>query len=70
MKTRLERDQQQMSQGVYRIPCECGKSYIGKTGRPLAMRLREHRYNLKEGHRVSRDETRILEIESNSRYRK
>jgi hypothetical protein len=61
MKTRLERDQQQMSQCVCKIPCECGRSYIAKTGRSLAMRLHE-------GHRVSRDETRILEIESNSRY--
>jgi hypothetical protein len=43
------------------------------------MWLREHRHNLKEGlieksklaqHRVSWDEVRILEIESNSRYRK
>jgi hypothetical protein len=47
--------------------------------------LREHRHNLKEGHleksklaqhafeegqRVNWDEARILEIESNSRYRK
>jgi hypothetical protein len=62
---------------VYSIPCECGRSSIGKTGRPLAMWLREHRHNLKkglleksklaqhayeEGHRVSWDEARILEI--------
>jgi hypothetical protein len=48
------------------------------------VRLREHRYNLKqglleksklaqhdyEGHTVGWDEARVLEIESNSRYRK
>jgi hypothetical protein len=49
------------------------------------VRLREHRHNLKEGlleesklaqhaykevHRIGLDEARILEIESNSRYRK
>jgi hypothetical protein len=26
---------------------ECGRSYIGETGRPLAVRLRKHRHNLK-----------------------
>jgi hypothetical protein len=25
---------------VYRIPCECGKEYIGETGRPLNIRTR------------------------------
>jgi hypothetical protein len=28
---------------------ECGRSYISKIGRPLAMQLCEHRHNLKEG---------------------
>jgi hypothetical protein len=45
MKTRLERDLQETAQCV----CECGRSYIGEPGRPLAVRLREHRHNLKEG---------------------
>jgi hypothetical protein len=49
MKTRLERDLQQTSQCICSIPCECGRSYIDKTSRPLAMRLREHRHYLKEG---------------------
>ncbi|PNF31038.1 hypothetical protein B7P43_G17855, partial [Cryptotermes secundus] len=49
MKTRPKRDPQQTAQYVYSIPCECGRSYIGETGRPLAVRLREHRHNLKEG---------------------
>jgi hypothetical protein len=77
LKTRPERDAQQTAQCIHSIPCECGRSYIGKTGRPLAMRLRDHRHNLKEdlleesklaqhacdeGHRVGRDEARILEI--------
>jgi hypothetical protein len=30
-------------------PCVCGRSYIGETGRPLAVRLKERKYNLKEG---------------------
>eukprot|EP00057_Strongylocentrotus_purpuratus_P011495 XP_011665969.1 PREDICTED: uncharacterized protein LOC105439090 [Strongylocentrotus purpuratus] len=29
--------------GVYKIPCECGKVYIGETGRNLETRLKEHR---------------------------
>jgi hypothetical protein len=66
-------------------PCECGRSYIGETSSPLAVRLREHRHNLQlglleksklaqhayeEGHRVGWNDARVLEIESNSRYRK
>jgi hypothetical protein len=47
MKTRPERDPQQTAQCIYSIPCECGRSYIGETGRPLAVRLREH--NLQQG---------------------
>jgi hypothetical protein len=73
-----------MAQCIYSIPYECGRSYIGETGRPLAVQLHEHRYNLKEGlleksklaqhayeegQRVSWDDARILEIESNSRYK-
>jgi hypothetical protein len=83
MKTRLERDPQQMAQCIYSIPCEFGRRYIGETGRPLAMQLSQHwhkggllensklaQYAYEEGHRVGCDEARILEIESNSRYRK
>jgi hypothetical protein len=49
MKTRPEREPVQMAQWIYSIPCECGRSYTGETGRPLAVRLREHRHNLKDG---------------------
>jgi hypothetical protein len=82
MKTRPEKDPQQC---VYSIPCECGRSYIGKPGRPLAVRLREHRHNLKqgllkksklakhaykEGRKVGWDKARILDIERHSKYRR
>jgi hypothetical protein len=71
VKTRLERDPQQKAQCVYRIPCERGRSYIGDTNRPLAVRLPEHTHNLKEeGCRVDLDEARILESESIIRQRK
>jgi hypothetical protein len=71
MKTRPEREPQQMARCIYSIPCECGRSYSGKTGRPLATQLSEHRHHLKEdvleksklaqhayeeGHRVGCDE--------------
>jgi hypothetical protein len=49
MKTRPGRDLQQTAQCVYIISCDCGRNYIDETDRPLAMRLREHRHNFKEG---------------------
>jgi hypothetical protein len=60
-------------------------SYTDETGRPLAVRLREGKYSLKEslleksklakytyeqGHGIGWDGGKIFEIESNSRYRK
>jgi hypothetical protein len=34
---------------IYSKPCQCGKEYIGETGRPLTMRVKEHRAALKNG---------------------
>jgi hypothetical protein len=66
------------------FPVNVAGNCIGETGRPLAVRLREHRHDLQldllqksklaqlayeEGHRVGWDEAMILEIESNSRSR-
>ncbi|XP_063539716.1 uncharacterized protein LOC134748833 [Cydia strobilella] len=34
--------------GVYEIPCDCGKSYIGETGRNVATRLLEHIRSVKK----------------------
>jgi predicted GIY-YIG superfamily endonuclease len=50
MKISPESDSQQMAQCTYSISCECGRSYIGKTGRPLAVQLHKHKHDLKEGH--------------------
>ena len=36
---------------VYRIPCSCGKSYIGETKRRLETRLREHQEACRKGTR-------------------
>jgi hypothetical protein len=85
MRTKVERNQQQMAQFVYSIPCECGRSYVGETGRPLVMQLHEYRHNVREcilqksklaqhahhgGHRVGWDETRSLDTDGNNRYKK
>jgi hypothetical protein len=70
---------------IYNIPCKCGRSYVGETGRPLSVRTGEHKLNLKnglldklklaqhafeEGHQISWNEAKILQIEVNSRQRK
>jgi hypothetical protein len=47
-RNRAERGPQQMAKCVYSIPSECGRSYTGETGRPLAVRLHQHRHNFKE----------------------
>jgi hypothetical protein len=82
---RPEREPQQTARWVCSISCECGRSYVGETGRPLTVRLREHRHPLKdgllekfklaqhayeEGHKAVWDKARILEIESNNGHRK
>ena len=38
---------------VYRIPCECGRVYIGETGRPMQDRIKEHDRDI----RLARTET-------------
>jgi hypothetical protein len=43
-----ERDPQQTAQCGYSISYVCGRSYIGETGKPVAVHHREHRHNLKE----------------------
>jgi hypothetical protein len=70
---------------IYNIPCECGRSCVGETGRPLSVRIGENKLNLKngllgksklalhaleEGHKISWNEAKILQIEFNSRQRK
>jgi hypothetical protein len=36
--------------GVYRVPCECGRVYIGQTGRSVDIRLKEHQRHIKLEH--------------------
>jgi predicted GIY-YIG superfamily endonuclease len=35
---------------VYKIPCECGRVYIGQTGRCMDIRLKEHQQHIKLEH--------------------
>jgi hypothetical protein len=36
--------------GVYRISCECGRVYIGQTGRSVDMRLKQHQRHIRLEH--------------------
>lgn len=36
--------------GVYKIPCSCGKVYIGETGRKISTRIKEHERCTRLGH--------------------
>ncbi|XP_025997189.1 uncharacterized protein LOC113005620 [Solenopsis invicta] len=36
--------------GVYKIPCVCGKVYIGETGRKISTRIKEHQRCAKYSH--------------------
>jgi hypothetical protein len=85
MRTRPMSDPQLTAHCIYNIPCKCGRSYVGKTGRPLSVRIGEHKFSLKnvrldklklaqrafeEDHQLSWNEAKILQIEVNSRQRK
>jgi hypothetical protein len=85
MSIRPMSDPQQTAHCIDNIPCECGRSYVGETGRPLFVRIGEHKFNLKNGllvksklaqhafeelHQISWNEAKILQTEVNSRQRK
>jgi hypothetical protein len=69
---------------VCTVPCQCGKSYTGETGRPWAVRLGENMQNVEghlersrlaqhsfeKNHCIVWKEAKILEVEINSVYRK
>ena len=47
---------------VYRIPCECGKVYIGETGRPMQNRIKEHERDI----RLARTQTSAVSEYANN----
>jgi hypothetical protein len=61
--------------GVYRIPCDCGRVYIGQTGRSMDIRLKEDQrhirlenpdksdvaeHSIDQGHRIQFHNSSIL----------
>ena len=44
--------------GIYRIPCECGKVYIGQSGRSVQLRVKEHERHMRL---VQRDKSAVAE---------
>jgi hypothetical protein len=46
---------------VYRIPCECGAKYVGETGRPLEVRVNEHKRNWQK---MKREKEEGLEVDT------
>ncbi|KAL9987704.1 hypothetical protein ACROYT_G002051 [Oculina patagonica] len=47
---------------IYRIPCECGKVYIGETGRPMQDRIKEHDLEI----RLARTQTSAVAEHTNN----
>ena len=48
LKDRLTDDRRSMV--VYRVPCSCGKVYVGETKRALSVRIKEHQDAVRLGH--------------------
>ena len=57
LQTHKDKQDHNTKAGVYRIPCECGKVYIGETGRDLSTRLKEH---IAHGRRGDYDKSAIV----------
>jgi hypothetical protein len=36
--------------GIYNIPCECGRVYIGQSGRSIQVRMKEHSRHIRLAH--------------------
>jgi hypothetical protein len=49
---------------IYRIPCECGAKYMGKTGRPLEVRVNEHKRNWQKMKREKEEGLEAVTISS------
>jgi hypothetical protein len=85
IRTRPNREVQDMRQCIYSIPCECGRCYIVETGRPFSVQIGEHMNNLKQGlmkesrlakhvyeeqHHIQWKEAKVVQIETNNMCKK
>ena len=65
--------------GIYKIPCECGKVYIGQSGRSVQLRIKEHgryirlaqpdksavaEHSFNEDHTIRVQETKLLAVKT------
>ncbi|KAJ8914169.1 hypothetical protein NQ315_016248 [Exocentrus adspersus] len=70
---------------IYKIPCQCGKHYIGETSRPLDVRVKEHKNYVRDyqvdrshlakhvwdnGHQINWKQASIIQKEPNFGKRK
>lgn len=55
MRTRPIGATQNIADCICSIPCECGRNYMAETGRPWALRLREHKRHLEVGYLENAD---------------
>lgn len=84
-KTKPENENQKTKNCIYKVPCECERLYIGETGRPLQVRIKEHQKLVAKGetdksrlaqhvwdehHRVKWDEASIIAKEDRTKKRK
>ncbi|XP_045477888.1 uncharacterized protein LOC123683035 [Harmonia axyridis] len=84
-KVKPDNENQRTKNCIYEIPCECGRSYIGETKRPLDTRVKEHQklarlgeteksrlvqHAWDEEHRIKWDEASIISKEERSKRRK
>ena len=50
----IKNSPKQTSGCIYEIPCnQCNKKYVGQSGKELAIRIKQHKYNVRTGSMAS-----------------
>jgi hypothetical protein len=49
-KKKPKKELRDKPQCICRIPCECGREYVGETSGRLGVCIREHKYNIRQGY--------------------